>query len=77
MLLFTDALMKDWGAHLGDLTVSGMWSNTKTSLHINILELKAVFLAMKTFQMHLQNKRVLVLSDNATVVSYLNKQRAT
>ena len=72
--------VKGWEAHLGDLIVSGKWLVTETSykslqsLHINILELKAVFLA-KAFQTCLQNKRVLVTSDNATVVSYLNKQR--
>ena len=39
-----------------------------------ILELKALFLAIKAFHSHLQNKRVLVASDNATVASYLKKQ---
>ena len=37
-------------------------------------KLKVVLLAIKSFQTHLVNKRVLVASDNATVVSYLNKQ---
>ena len=74
LLLFTDALVKGWGAHLGDLTVSGLWSDTEANLHINILELKAEFLAIRSFQTHLLNQRVLVASDNATVVAYLNKQ---
>ena len=74
LLLFTDASVKGWGAHLRDLTVSGLWSDTEASLHINILKLKAVFLAIRSFQTHLMNKKVLVASDNATVVSYLNKQ---
>ena len=77
LLLFTDAFDKGWGAHLGNLTVSGIWSDTETSLHVNILELKAVFLAINSFQTHLLNMRVLVVSDNATVVSYLNKQGGT
>ena len=47
------------------------------NLHINILELKLVFLAIRSFQTHLLNKRVLVASDNATVVAYLNKQGGT
>ena len=34
-------------------------------------------LGNKVFQTHLMNKRVLVASDNATVVSYLNKQGGT
>ena len=33
--------------------------------------------AIRSFQSHLKNKRVLVASDNATVVSYLNKQWGT
>ena len=74
LLLFTDASVKGWGAHLGDLTVSGLWSDTEANLHINIMELKALFLAIRSFQIHLMNKRVLVASDSATVVSYLNKQ---
>ena len=73
LLLFTDASVKGWGAHLGDLTVSGLWSDRETNLHINILELKAVFLAIRSFQTHLLNKRVLVASDNSAV-AYLNKQ---
>ena len=74
LLLFTDASLKGWGAHLENLTVSGMWSDTEANLHINILELKAVFLPIRSFQTRVMNKRVLVASDNATVVSYLNKQ---
>ena len=74
VLLFTDASMKGWWAHLGDLTVSGMWSATETNLHINIVEWKTLFLAIKSFQTYLLNKRVLVASGNATVVSYLNKR---
>ena len=39
-----------WGAHLLDQSASGLWSDQETSLHINILELKALFLALQTFQ---------------------------
>ena len=77
LLLFTDASVKGWGAHLENLTVSGMWSDTEANLHINILELKAVISAIRSFQTHLMDKRVLVASGNATVVSYLNKQGGT
>ena len=77
LLLFIDASVKGWGAHLENQTVSGMWSDTEANLHINVLELKAVFLAIRSFQSHLMNKRVLVASGNATVVCYLNKQGGT
>ena len=75
--LFTDASEKGWGAHLGKDKISGIWSNKEQSLHINVLELKAVFLALKAFATKLQGQRVLICSDNQTVVSYLNKQGGT
>ena len=74
LLLLTDVSVKGWRAHTGDLTVSGMWSDTETSLHINVLELKAVFLVIKACQTHPQIKRVPVASDNATLMAYLSKE---
>ena len=57
---------------------SSQWpSNKEAQLHINVLELKAVLLALKGFQEHLQGQRVLICSDNSTVVSYLNKEGGT
>ena len=54
LLLFTVASVKGWGAHLEDLTVTGKWSVTETSLHVNMLELKAVFKSFSNF--HLQQE---------------------
>ena len=53
-LVFTDASQKGWGAHLNEIVLSGLWSNKEAQLHINVLELKAVLLALKGFQEHLQ-----------------------
>ena len=44
-------------------------------LHINVLELKAVFLALKELSKQILDKRVLIATHNATVVSYLSKTR--
>ena len=76
-LVFTDASQKGWGAHLNDVVLSGLWSNKESQLHINVLGLKAVLLALKGLQQHLQGQRVLICSDNSTVVSYLNKEGGT
>ena len=43
-------------------------------LHINVLELKAVSLALQRFKDQCQNQTVLVATDNSTVVAYVNKQ---
>ena len=77
ILMFTDASEKGWGAHLNNCTVSGFWQPSEKDFNINILELKAVFLALKHFQGQLRQKIVLVSSDNSTVVSYINKEGGT
>ena len=48
--VFTDASKEGWGAHLNEFTARGSWSVPESKLHINYLELKAVFLALKEFQ---------------------------
>ena len=45
--IFTDASKEGWGAHLNELTARGSWSVPESKLHINHLELKAVFLALE------------------------------
>ena len=72
--LFTDASNEGWGAHLGDSTARGVWSEVESQLHINFLELKAVFLALRSFELLCRNQIVLVATDNTTVVAYINKQ---
>ena len=55
----------------------GLWSDRKKKkkkLHINVLELKAVSLALRDFKDQCQNQTVLVGTDNSTVVAYINKQ---
>ena len=44
--LFTDAPTFVWGAHLDQSSTKGLWSDRKKRLHINVLELKAVSLAL-------------------------------
>ena len=72
--IFTEASKEGWGAHLNKRTARGSWSLPESKLHINYLELKAVFLALKEFQDLCANKIVLVATDNTTVVSYINKE---
>ena len=72
--IFTDTSTEGWGAHLNERTARGTWSLPESKLHINYLELKAVFLAIKEFQDLCVHKMVLVATDNTTVVSYINKE---
>ena len=73
----TDASNEGWGAHLEQTSAKGLWSDREKRLHINVLELKAVSLALQRFKDQCQNQTVLVATDNSTVVAYINKQGGT
>ena len=72
--MFTDASYEGWGAHLGDSMARGVWSKLESRLHINFLDLNAVYLALKSFKLLCRDQIVLIATDNTTVVSYINKK---
>ena len=72
--IFTDPSKEGWGTHLKEHTARGTWFIPESKLHINHLELKAVFLALKEFQDLCSNNIVLVATDNTTVVAYIIKE---
>lgn len=69
----TDASLKGWGAvsELGN--TNGRWSQTETTLHINVLESKAILFALHSL-VKTKGLAIKILSDNSTAVSYLNKK---
>ena len=71
--LFTDTSNEGWGAHLEQTSTKGLWSDRGIRLHINVLELKAISLALQRFKDQCLNQTVLVATDNPTVVAYINK----
>jgi hypothetical protein len=75
--VITDASEWGWGAHYVDKTIQGQWTPQDRQHHINYLELKAVFLALQAWGPYLRRSRVLLRSDNSTVVQYINKQGGT
>ena len=75
--LYSDASLSGWGAHLLDQNVSGVWSDQEKLLHINLLEMKALFLALQAFQEDVSGRHVTTMCDNSTVVAYVNKQGGT
>ena len=74
--LYSDASCSGWGAHLLDQHVSGVWSSQEKLLHINLLEMKALFLALQAFREDVIGHHVTAMCDNSTVVAYVNKQGA-
>ena len=77
LCLYSDAPRSGWGAHLLDQSALGLWSNQETSLHINILEMKALFLALQPFRETITDQRVTAMCDNSMVVAYVSKQGGT
>ena len=72
--LFTDSSLEGWGAHMDNHMASGFWSIIYKKQHINVLEMKAVLLALQAFAVHIKGHSVLLATDNITVAAYINKQ---
>lgn len=71
--IFTDASLSGWGASCGELRTLGWWSEEEKAEHINYLELKAVFYAMRCFAADLRNSYILLRVDNTTAIAYVNR----
>ena len=56
------------------LVLTDTWSLEESLVLINSLELRAVFLALKFLEVYVSGQSLLVCSDNATIVSYINFQ---
>ena len=54
----------------GDSQIAGVWTRSERELHINVLELRAVILALHHWATVLQGRHVLIATDNTTVVAY-------
>ena len=61
-----------WGAVCQEVTTGGLWTTGEAGSHINLLELKAAYLALQCFLKERVSEHVLVRLDNRTAISYLN-----
>ena len=75
--IFTHTSTQGWDAHMGDSQISGTYPPLDRELHINCLELKALGAALHHWASVLQGHQVSIVTDNSTVVLYINKQRGT
>ena len=76
MTITTDASKKGWGAAHQSFQTNGRWSQ-KESLQHNYLELKASFLALKTFLKGKSHVTVSLQLDNTTAIAYINNKGGT
>ena len=79
LTLMTDSSLKGWGGVIeGTPSVArGRWSFQESQLHINLLELKAILLALQALCNHMQNRHIKILCDNTTAVSYIRNMGGT
>ena len=77
LLITTDASMKGWGAVHQSFKTNGKWSEQESLQHINYLELKAAFLALKSFLKGRSHLTVSLRLDNTTAIAYINNKGGT
>lgn len=75
--VYTDASNTGWGGHVNHQSISGSWSLAEKLLHINALELKAIWLVLQGFTPILTGKHIKVFCDNTTAMTYVNEMGGT
>ena len=74
----TDASLKGWGVFQhSNSFAQGRWSSSEANLHINYLELLAVFLGIRSLFKGFSPISLLVLCDNIPTVRYINYMGGT
>ncbi|XP_037611715.1 uncharacterized protein LOC119479819 [Sebastes umbrosus] len=76
-LVSTDASMTGWGAVWEGIMARGVWKPPWDTEHINVLELRAVHLALRAFLPFIRGRHVLVKSDSSAAVYHVNHQGGT
>lgn len=73
-----DASNLGWGAHFKDLAWNGRWKEDELLLHINVLELYAIYFALKCLLCPKYiHSYFNIRTDNTTAVAYINKNGGT
>ena len=68
-VIHTDASQTGWGATDGNNPTGGKWLENQ-DYHINYLELKAIFLAVRVYQRYWRgNRHIHIKSDNTTTTA--------
>ena len=73
VIIESDASKIGWGAVCQGVRTGGKWTATEAELHINVLEMKAAWLAMQCFLKDTHDVAVLLRMDNWVAIAHLNK----
>ena len=72
--IYTDSRTLGWGVKDRNNPSGGRWKVNEIN-NINVFELKAILIGMKTYCKGRNYKHVRVMSDNITAVFYVNNKR--
>ena len=77
--IYTDASLSGYGFHLQgtQLKGGGRWSPQEATLHVNVLEIKAIKLAILSLFPDRKNFHVKVFSDSMVAIQCINKEGST
>ena len=70
--IYTDASSLGWGIHYNGISNGVRWNSEELELHINMLELMAIFNGLKSFCSNMRKAHIKVMSDNTTAIAYIN-----
>ena len=73
--IFSDASRTGWGIFCKGRRGHGYWNVDELDLHINVLELMAVFFGLKCFASDRRRCNILLRIDNTTAIAYINRMR--
>ena len=73
LFITSDASTKGWGAHREGTSTGGHFTIKEMESHINVLELKAVLLGLKSLCKDIENSHILLKIDNTSAVASINK----
>ena len=71
--LTTDASQEGWGAVKDNTVAGGDWSVEEKQNHINVLELLAVLLGLKSLCVDVKNTTIKIRTDNSTTMACINR----
>ena len=74
LIITTDASLAGWGAVCEGVKIGGRWSETETQYHINVLELLAVFYALKSFCKNKSNMHIGLRIDNTCAIAHIQNK---
>ena len=76
LVINTDVSLEGWGAHDEIIATGGRWLDSEADAHINVLELQAILLGLKSLA-KTNKPHIRILTDNTTAMAYIRNMGGT